>query len=474
MLSILGIFFISVLFIAAVLFFAIDSVDILSQIFYGAVEVNTIVIVVFILFLVFLLFAYIRDIITYVSFISICNSKNNIFTKYFPNRLQQLSDLVLDKKSISQHLVDDNTDFAIGQSLDTLRALPSIMISIGLLGTFIGLSITIAEVADLMSKIGGNIDVEQKIEALFTGLPKAIEGMKLAFYTSLYGLGTSLISSVLLAIYYHGLANISNTLRSYILNNGLLDSEQNIDKSLIKAATILNKQTSIFANVVQTASRAIERQSEYSHQRLDELLEQNKTFNNSINTLTKSMSGYNEADKLLANTNINLLKVIDNLTSLNITSKDGFASVRNSINQTQDKYDTASIIKILERLDSSAKDGFAGIKNGINSISQSESIKYDTLNNNLKLLLEKYKDIFENNKAYLSSQESIVNQFESIADSVAAIKNVLTSVDNKNNEFSEEISNINTQILAIDTYIKSIDTPNTVSKNNRKWFGIFK
>ncbi len=475
MLSIIGIFIISVLFIATILFFGLDALDILSQIFYGAVEVNTIIIVIFVLFLVFLLFAYIRDIITYVSFVSICDGKSNIFTKYFPNRLKQLSDLILDKKRVPQHLVDDNTDFAIGQSLNTLRALPSIMISLGLLGTFIGLSITVSEVADLMARIGGNVEVEKKIEALFTGLPKAIQGMKLAFYTSLFGLGTSLISSVLIAIYYHGLANLSNVLRLYILNNDLLDNEQTIDNSLIKVTTILNKQTAIFANVVQTASKAISRQTEYSQQRLDEILEQNKSLNNSVNVLAQSVGNYNEADKLLANTNENLVTVINNLTNLNITSKNGFANMQNTMQQAQDIYNISDVTKILEKLDLSAKIGFESIKTEISSINKTESTKYDTLNNNLKLLLDKYKDIFENNKTFLSSQELMVSQFESIADSVAAIRNILTNAGNKDSEFAEEINNINTQILAIDTYIKSIDNPNPIAKGNKKWFNkVFK
>lgn len=492
--SIIVIFVIAIVFLLIVFTGMYFVADVLVDIFYGAVEINSIIIFVFILFIFLTIFSFVSDIICYHVFRSEIGKKDNFFVRHFDNKLKQLSTLILNNRTISQSIIDENVDFAISTNIYMLQSLPSTMVSLGLLGTFIGLSITIAEIASLMASIGGDIAVEEKITSLFSGLPKAIEGMKVAFFTSLFGLGTSLISSVLLMFYNHAVDGIASELRLDVAGYGLLDNSTNIERELAKTAQVLNKQTSVFSNVVSVVSKALNRQADQSNERLDSIAKQNTQITTSIDKLEVSMASYNNADKLLSQANNNLVTIAKQLEVLNIATDKGFDSL-GTLSKSMEHYtgldnlltqvnnNLTDVVKHLGVLDVSTNSGFSSMQSDIDSSNEINHKLNNTIASNLATLQNTYDNLLTNSNNDIKSQKVIIDKLEATVDGLAAIENVLaTRKPQEANEFDTEIRDINTKIRAIDTYISSIEVKDssrisleTASqhKGNKKWFNIF-
>lgn len=71
----------------------------------------------------------------------------------------------------------------------------SLMIILGLLGTFYGLSLSIAELVNLLSNASDT--VLSSVDSITGGLINSIKGMSVAFITSLFGIGASIIITLL-------------------------------------------------------------------------------------------------------------------------------------------------------------------------------------------------------------------------------------------------------------------------------------
>lgn len=71
----------------------------------------------------------------------------------------------------------------------------SLMIVLGLVGTFFGLTLSIAELVDLLSNSGEAI--ANSGQSITTGLLSSIRGMSVAFITSLFGISASILVTIM-------------------------------------------------------------------------------------------------------------------------------------------------------------------------------------------------------------------------------------------------------------------------------------
>lgn len=120
-----------------------------------------------------------------------------------PRLLRSLSTLLKDQRarraltSSSTRSLLDTVATRIDESRDITRYIINLLIFLGLLGTFWGLSLTVPEVVNTIRSLkpteGGGID----FDALMTGLEKQLGGMGTAFASSLLGLAGSLIVGLL-------------------------------------------------------------------------------------------------------------------------------------------------------------------------------------------------------------------------------------------------------------------------------------
>ncbi|WP_165916320.1 MotA/TolQ/ExbB proton channel family protein [Marinisporobacter balticus] len=76
----------------------------------------------------------------------------------------------------------------------------SLMIILGLLGTFYGLTLSIGKLVEMLSA-SGNVDMLNSMESIVSGLMNSVKGMSVAFVTSLFGIAGSIIFTILNIIY---------------------------------------------------------------------------------------------------------------------------------------------------------------------------------------------------------------------------------------------------------------------------------
>ena len=74
----------------------------------------------------------------------------------------------------------------------------SLFVTMGLLGTFLGLSLSVASLSQLL---GSTADWQNELNNMGSGLLSALSGMGAAFYTSLFGVGCSIILTILRTIF---------------------------------------------------------------------------------------------------------------------------------------------------------------------------------------------------------------------------------------------------------------------------------
>jgi hypothetical protein len=94
--------------------------------------------------------------------------------------------------TLSMRSLLDSIYLRLEEQRDLSRYLIGLLIFLGLLGTFWGLLITIASVADIIAGLSAGADALAMFESLKVQLREPLSGMATSFSTSLFGLGGSL------------------------------------------------------------------------------------------------------------------------------------------------------------------------------------------------------------------------------------------------------------------------------------------
>ena len=433
--------------IVSLIFFGVFSFsDTLIEYFLSAIEVNGAIVVTLMFFIVLLSASLTRESIILFSFNKIIFSNSE--RKYFINSsisLAPLIRLIKAKKTVSRDSLDENIEYAFGRGETILTTLPSIMITLGLLGTFIGLSSTISEVAILMASLSDSGDAAKKVELLFAGLPKAIEGMKLAFHTSLYGLGASLVSSVALLVYQHTQDDMKGYLREVVDRFGLLEeggtSEDNLGAELLKTAQVVNEQTSVFGDAMKMASVSLTEQGKNNQIYLKDLSSHTSNLNESVNSLSTKMTSY-------ADSNDKLDIISEQLSTLNAVSTKGFSAITKSFDSTSKNMRTT-----------------------------------------LEVLQARHKELSEKQDSQDTVQDLTISHLEKINDHLSTIQETFSkqllqeTLKDKDqyDRFQEDISSVSEQVKIIDLYIKSLEKPNNapfgkieMPEKSGGFFGLFR
>lgn len=156
----------------------------------------------------------------------------------------------------------------------------SLMIVLGLLGTFYGLTLSIGELVQLLSSTGA--EVVSDVGSITDGLISSVEGMSVAFITSLFGISGSVIltilnilfnlenqrESVLLAIeeYLDNTLNIKGEASVFEASMGVL--ADSMERNFIQLTEVIKEQLNVSTQgLLQTADSF-----QHSMDRFDESL----------------------------------------------------------------------------------------------------------------------------------------------------------------------------------------------------------
>lgn len=120
-----------------------------------------------------------------------------------PRLLRSLSALLRDRRarmaltSSSTRSILDSVAMRIDESRDITRYIINLLIFLGLLGTFWGLSLTVPEVVNTIRSLQPNESGSINFDQLMSGLEAQLDGMGTAFASSLLGLAGSLVVGLL-------------------------------------------------------------------------------------------------------------------------------------------------------------------------------------------------------------------------------------------------------------------------------------
>lgn len=155
-----------------------------------------------------------------------CNELAEVFKK--PEVLAQAFHLLSDKLSTGRELnVDAGTMGALVEGvqvrLDDRKSMTQyvsgILVMLGLIGTFLGLMITLSSIGAIIGSIDlSGADPTAAVAGLMTSLQVPLQGMATGFSSSLFGLITSLVLGLMVRFSGSGFANFTNEFESWLGN----------------------------------------------------------------------------------------------------------------------------------------------------------------------------------------------------------------------------------------------------------------
>lgn len=204
----------------------------------------------------------------------------------------------------------------------------SLMIILGLLGTFYGLTLSIGDLVKLLSN-SGNTEVMSSVDSIVGGLISSVKGMSVAFVTSLFGIGSSIILTI-----FNIFNNVSETRESV-----MVEIEEYLDN---RVAAELNKDKvddyTLLVNAMETAlekfgsrlDRQLKNVLDFSGQNLaaaaKEMENSSLSLLKSISLFDKSLENFRENTRDFSEFNYNLRT---NIERMNVTFADFIEELKN-------------------------------------------------------------------------------------------------------------------------------------------------
>jgi hypothetical protein len=185
----------------------------IQSVFYANIYLNGVIVGVF-LFGVFATFWQVFQLIIATNWIKNLQAGNKGHEFVKPPRILAAMAPMMREGRIQQRMAASSTRSILDSIADRLdemrditRYITSLLIFLGLLGTFWGLSITVPAVVDTIRSLGpqgGEAGAEGVFERLMSGLEDQLGGMGTAFASSLLGLAGSLVVGLLELFAGHG------------------------------------------------------------------------------------------------------------------------------------------------------------------------------------------------------------------------------------------------------------------------------
>ena len=211
-------------------------------------------------------------------------------------------------KSTSIDRLIENSDLTLISIRETSRYLVGLLVFLGLLGTFWGLLKTIGSVGNVISNLGiDDTNVAGFFNSLKDGLNAPLEGMSIAFSSSLLGLAGSLILGLLDLNLGQAQNKFSQFFEKTLSSNVFPDITNKEDKTTIVA---IQKIYDNLDNIVNAFKQSSENQNRISNnlEKFNEIL--NKINTNSSN-LDKQLSNFLSTQ---LNTQATLINLTDKIS----------------------------------------------------------------------------------------------------------------------------------------------------------------
>ncbi len=309
--------FLALVFIVIVLIYPVLQNAFLSNIFINLIILSALA--VGIIFNLFKLITLNND------YISLANFEINKSPKSFLNNKGYLKNIYNDLKKIDGRFIFkasainrliENADMSLSSVRETSRYLVGLLVFLGLLGTFWGLLKTIGSVGNVINGLGiDDTNVAGFFNSLKDGLNAPLQGMSIAFSSSLLGLAGSLILGFMDINLGQAQNKFSLYFEKIINNNSAPDLIRSPSEDLNTQA--LQKIYDNFDSIVYSLKQTSQNQNEIN-ENLSKLNEQIKNINNHSLGLDEKLSNFLSTQ---LNTQSSILQFINKINDEGILGK---------------------------------------------------------------------------------------------------------------------------------------------------------
>ncbi len=274
-------------------------------------------------------------------FSSLVNFDINKSSQSFNNNSANLKNIIVDLKPIDGRFVFkstsinrliENTDMTLSSVRETSRYLVGLLVFLGLLGTFWGLLKTIGSVGNVISGLGiDDTNVAGFFNSLKDGLNAPLQGMSIAFSSSLLGLAGSLI----LGFIDINLGQAQNKFSLFF--EKVLNKNSVPDLIMSSSSDNLNTQAlqKIYDNldsIVYSLKKTSENQNEINKY-FSELSNQIKNTNNQSTKLEEKLSNFLSTQLNTQSSILQLINKINEQGILDSSTKKIFDDLNKSIQE---------------------------------------------------------------------------------------------------------------------------------------------
>jgi len=260
---------------------------------------------------------------------------NNGNLKNISSDLKQVDGRFVFKSSTISRLIE-NTDMSLSSVRETSRYLVGLLVFLGLLGTFWGLLKTIGSVGNVISGLGiDDTNVAGFFNSLKDGLNAPLQGMSIAFSSSLLGLAGSLILGFMDINLGQAQNKFSVFFEKTLENNSIPD--------LLNTSPLdnLNQQAlqKIYDNldsIVYSLKKTSENQNEINSN-LSQLNDQIKNANNHSAGLDEKLSNFLSTQLNTQSSILQLINKINEQGILDNSTKKIFEDLNNTIQELNAK-----------------------------------------------------------------------------------------------------------------------------------------
>jgi len=280
-----------------------------------------------------------------IDYIALANFEINKSPKSFLNNNGNLKNISADLKQIDGRFVFkssvinrliENTDMSLSSVRETSKYLVGLLVFLGLLGTFWGLLKTIGSVGNVISGLGiDDTNVAGFFNSLKDGLNAPLQGMSIAFSSSLLGLAGSLILGFMDINLGQAQNKFSLFFEKTLENNSVPD--------LLKSSTsdnlsqqALQKIYDNLDSVVYSLKQTSENQNEINSN-LSKLNEQIKNVNSNSAGIDEKLSNFLSTQLNTQSSILQLINKINEQGFLDDSTKKIFADLNQSIQELKAK-----------------------------------------------------------------------------------------------------------------------------------------
>ena len=280
-----------------------------------------------------------------IDYIALANFEINKSPKSFINNNGNLKNISADLKQVEGRFVFkssvinrliENTDMSLSSVRETSRYLVGLLVFLGLLGTFWGLLKTIGSVGNVISGLGiDDTNVAGFFNSLKDGLNAPLQGMSIAFSSSLLGLAGSLILGFMDINLGQAQNKFSLFFEKTLENNSIPDFlKSSTSDNLSQQA--LQKIYDNLDSVVYSLKQTSENQNEINSN-LSKLNEQIKNVNSNSAGIDEKLSNFLSTQLNTQSSILQLINKINEQGFLDDSTKKIFADLNQSIQELKAK-----------------------------------------------------------------------------------------------------------------------------------------